>query len=52
MMQENLHNAGPCRAKCRISCRTGAGARVSPVDTVDNSPTYPHSAVDNSAQTV
>jgi hypothetical protein len=29
MMQENLHNAGPCRIKCRISCKTGAGGRVS-----------------------
>lgn len=28
-MQENLHNAGLCMAKCRNSCRTGAGARVS-----------------------
>lgn len=29
MMQDILQNAGPCRIKCRISCRTGAGARVS-----------------------
>ena len=51
-MQDILHNAGPCRIKCRISCMTGAGARVSPVDTVDNSATYPQPIVDNSAQTI
>ena len=28
-MQDIMHNAGPCMAKCRISCRTGAGGRVS-----------------------
>lgn len=29
MMHDILQNAGPCRTKCRISCRKGAGGRVS-----------------------